>query len=89
MHKRFGDMFTKPFLYTIFTHTQNVAGTCSTAQLRTDNEVPPTMQNTHYRRDLIICTELPVLSHTLKILFEHRSLRPQKLLLLPKQSLCP
>ena len=58
-------MLTKPFLYTIFIHTQNVAKTCSTAQLLAYNAVPPTMQNTHYRRDRVICTELPVLSHTL------------------------
>lgn len=45
--KRFGEHVTKPFLYTIFIHTQNVAKTCSTAQLLADNAVPPTMQNTH------------------------------------------
>lgn len=47
------------------THLSYIAETCSTAQLLADNAVPPTMQNTHYRRDRVICTELPVLSHTL------------------------
>ena len=46
------------------------------------------MQNTHYGALRVIHTALTALSHTLKILFEHRSLQPQKLLLLPKQSLC-
>lgn len=71
------------------THLGYIAETCSTMQRLVNNTESPTMQNTHYGALRVIHTALAALSHTLKILFEHRSLRPQKLLLLSKQSLCP
>lgn len=71
------------------THLGYIAETCSTMQRLVNKEGVTMMQNTHHSDPLLIYTALTALSHTLKILFEHRSLRPQKLLLLSKQSLCP